>query len=63
VIVRAGSPTILVPCWAAMSKVILLAVCTGPGISGVWGREGPSGVTGLAGPAASSPIISLNSLR
>jgi hypothetical protein len=63
VIVRGGSPPILIPCCLAMSKVTLLEVCTGPGISGVWGREGFSGVTGLAGPTTSSPIISPNSLR
>jgi hypothetical protein len=63
VIMSGGSPAVLVPCCVAMSKVTLLVVCTGPGVSGIWGREGPSGVTGLAGPPASSPIISPNSLR
>jgi hypothetical protein len=62
VIVSGGSPPVLVPCCAAMSKVTLLVVCTGPGVSGVWGREGSSCITGLAGPPASSPIISPNSL-
>jgi hypothetical protein len=63
VIVSGESPPVLVPCCAAMSKVTLLSICTGPGVSGVWGREGPSGITGLAGPPASSPIVSPKSLR
>jgi hypothetical protein len=63
VIVSGGSPPVLILCCAAMSKVTLLVVCTSPGVSGIWGREGPSGVTRLAGPPASSPIISPNSLR
>jgi hypothetical protein len=62
-IVSGGSPPVLIPCCVAISKVTLLAVCTGPGVSGVWGQEGPSGITGLAGPATSSPITALNSLR
>jgi hypothetical protein len=62
VIVSGGSPPVLVPCHAAMSKVTLLSVGTGPGVSDVWGQEGPSGVTGLAGPPASSLIVSPKSL-
>jgi hypothetical protein len=62
-IVRGGSPPVLVPYCIAMSKVTLLAVCTSPSISGIWGQEGPSGIAGLASPAAYSPITSLNSVR
>jgi hypothetical protein len=63
VIVRGGSPPVLVPYCVAMLKVTLLVVYTSPDVSGVWGREGFSSVTGLAGPTASSPIISPSSLR
>jgi hypothetical protein len=63
VIVRGESLPILVPSSMAISKVTLLEVCTGPSVSGVWGQEGFSSVTRLAGTATYSLIISPNSLR
>jgi hypothetical protein len=58
-----GYPPVLIPCCVAILKVTLLEVCPSPGISGVWGQEGFSSVTRLAGPATSSPIISPNSFK
>jgi hypothetical protein len=58
-----GTPPAIAPCGAAMWKVTPLAVCVGPGVSGICHLDGFSGVTGLTGPDASSPIISSSSLR
>jgi hypothetical protein len=47
----------------AILKVTPSVVCVGPNISGIYSLVGFSGVTGVARPNASSPIISSSSLK
>jgi hypothetical protein len=57
---RASAP-LFISCGVVILESSPFDVCAGPGVSSVCGRDGFSGVTGLARPANSLPITSPSS--